>query len=428
MDIEKLSKKEIHELQDKRLRATLRLAYDRSVLYRRKLRRAGIYPDDIKCYDDLVKVPFSSKKDITRNYEAAIADKDISVYHTTSATSGIPTVVGFTKNDVDVQVSIEMRNLRTMGINEGDVVHNTTPYGMFFAGIDLHEAIRNIGATVIPAGKLPTAKQQVGIVFMFRPTAIIGIPQYILKLSYKYEEMSGDPRKSSLSKSYVLGEPLPESVRERLEDRWGMEVRQGYGLSEAGSGAECEAREGFHWCEDHTLVEVVDEEGERVGEGEEGELVYTTISRTGTLAIRFKSNDCSYLIDDCSCGRKTIKIAPVKHRMDDLIKIRGTLTSPYNIDNMLFRYKNIRNYLSVVERDEVGTDQMKIFIEGDEDIMVSADLLGKLGGSICVNPNLIRYVPTGSIPSIGRKERRFVDLRKDNPYNEEVKRFMEKFV
>jgi phenylacetate-CoA ligase len=206
---------------------------------------------------------------------------------------------------------------------------------------------------------------------------------------------------------------------------WGVEVRQGYGLSEAGTGAECEERNGFHWCEDHCLVEVVDEEGERVGEGEDGELVYTTISRTGTLAIRFKSNDYSHIIDECSCGRNTIKIAPVTHRIDELVKIRGTLTSPYNIDSMLFSYKNVQNYLCVVEKDKIGTDQMKIFIESDrKDARVTMDLSGKMGGSICVNPNIIKYVPIGSIPSIGSKEKRFVDLRKDNEYNDEVKDFM----
>ncbi|MDY6965373.1 MAG: AMP-binding protein [Halobacteriota archaeon] len=429
MDVNKLSRKEMSDLQSKRLRATIKHAYDNSALYRRKFKKAGITPSDIKDYDDLVKIPFSSKKDIVNNFKGAIADKKVSVYHTTSGTSGLPTVVGFTRNDVDVQVAIETRNLETVGVTEEDTVQNATPYGMFFAGIDLHEAIRNIGATVIPAGKLPTAKQQVGMVVMFSPTVIIGIPQYILKLSYAYEEIFGkDPRETQLKRAYVLGEPLTDSVRKRLEDRWDMEVRQGYGLSEVGSGAECEEKNGFHWCEDHALVEVIDPEtGERVADGEEGELVYTTISRTGTLAIRFRSNDNSRIIDEeCSCGRGTIRIATVKHRFDDLVKIRGTLTSPYTIDNMLFSHKSIRNYLCVVDKDEYGvTDQLKVYIESEsKDMRLSFDLMDKLGGGVCFTPDIIKYVPLGSIPIIGRKEKRFVDLRKENPDNEIVKEFM----
>ncbi len=429
MDVNKLSRREMTELQNKRLHSTIKLAYEKSSLYRAKFKRAGITPSDIKCYEDLVKIPFSDKKDIVKNFKGAIADKNISVYHTTSGTSGLPTVVGFTKNDVDVQVSVETRNLQTVGVKKSDIVQNTTPYGMFFAGIDLHEAIRNIGATVIPAGKLPTAKQQVGMVVMFAPTVILGIPQYILKLSYAYEEMFGkDPKDTALKKAYVLGEPLSDSVRNRLEERWGIDVRQGYGLSEVGSGAECEEKNGFHWCEDHALVEVIDPKtGEQLSPGEEGELVYTTISRTGTLAIRFRSNDCSHIIDDeCSCGNKTIKIATVKHRFDSLVKIRGTLTSPYTIDNMLFGHKNIRNYLCVVEKDEHGvTDQLKVYIESErEDMRVSFDLMDKLGGGVCFTPDIIKYVPIGSIPIIGRKEKRFVDLRSENPDNEIVREFM----
>ena len=195
-----------------------------------------------------------------------------------------------------------------------------------------------------------------------------------------------------------------------------------------GSGAECEEKNGFHWCEDHALVEVIDPETEeQLPPGGEGELVYTTISRTGTLAIRFRSNDCSHIIDDdCSCGRKTIKIATVKHRYDSLVKIRGTLTSPYTIDNMLFGHKNIRNYLCVVEKDKFGvTDQMKVYIESEQkDMRVSFDLMDKLGGGVCFTPDMIKYVPVGSIPIIGRKEKRFVDLRKDAPENEIVKKFI----
>ena len=430
-DIERLTREELQRLQKKRLRSTLKLAYEKTRFYRKKFKQARVQPNDIKTCDDLVKIPFSSKEDFSRDYLTSIASR-VSVWHTTSGTSGLPTIIGFSDNDLEAQTSIEARNLRMIGVTSQDVVHNVTPYGMFFAGICLHEGARRLGAAVIPAGKLPTSKQQAVIIDAFKPTVILGIPQFILKLSYVYEkELEKDPRKSSLRLAYALGEPLPDIVREKLEDRWGVEVRIGYGLTEAGSAAECEEKDGVHWPEDHTLVEVIDPKtGERVSEGEEGELVFTTLTRTGTLSIRFRSNDFSHAIfEKCSCGRTLLKIAPPKYRLDDLVKIRGTLTSPFAIDSAIFEFPEIRNYLFVVDKDPSGiVDLIKIFVEADyQDPNTKEGLAEKLGGGICVTPNMIKYVPLSSIPTIGRKEVRFVDLRKDTPYKDAVKEFMKRF-
>ncbi|MHA1593664.1 MAG: phenylacetate--CoA ligase family protein [Candidatus Baldrarchaeia archaeon] len=429
---ERIPRKELRELQNKRLRHIVKLAYEKSRTYHYKFKEAGVHPDDIKTVEDLPKLPFSSKDDYARDFRGVICDDKIAVWHTTSGTTGLPTIVGFTANDVEVQTSLEARNLRVIGVTEKDIIHNTTPYGMFFAGICLHEGARKIGATVIPAGKMPTAKQHVWLVELFNPTVILGIPQFILKLSYVYEEVTGkDPAKSSIRLIYALGEPLPDTVRKRLEDRWGAEVRIGYGLTEAGSGAECEEKNGVHWPEDHTLVEVVDPKtGEPVGEGEEGELVYTTMTRTGSVAIRFRSRDLSRVIlDECSCGRTLVRVLPPKYRKDDLIKIRGTLTSPYAIDRAIFAHPEIRNYLCVIEKDERGvTDILKVYIESEkEDPRIIMDLAQKLGGGICVTPNFIKFVPIGSIPEIGRKGKRVIDLRVENPYEDIVREFMKKF-
>jgi len=429
--IERLAREELERLQKRRLRSTLRLAYERTRLYREKFKQAGVQPNDIKTYDDLLKIPFSSKEDFVKDYLGPIASK-VSVWHTTSGTSGPPTIIGFSDNDLKAQTSMEARNLRLIGVTAQDVVHNVTPYGMFFAGICLHEGARRLGATVIPAGKLPTGKQQALVVDVFKPTVILGIPQFILKLSYVYErEIGKDPRKSSLRLAYALGEPLPNVVRKKLEERWGIEVRIGYGLTEAGSAAECEEKDGVHWPGDHTLVEVIDPKtGERVSEGEEGELVFTTLTRTGTLAIRFRSNDFSRaILERCSCGRTLLRLAPPKYRLDDLVKIRGTLTSPFAVDSAIFEFSEIRNYLFVVDKDPSGiVDLIKIFVEADyQDPKTIEGLAEKLGGGICVTPNMIKYVPLGSIPTIGRKEVRFIDLRKDTSYKDAVKDFMRQF-
>jgi len=430
-DVERLIREELERLQRRRLRSTLKLAYEKTRFYREKLKQVGVQLNDIKTYDDLVKIPFSSKEDFVKDYSALIASR-VSVWHTTSGTSGLPSIIGFSNDDLEAQTSIEARNLRVIGVKAQDVVHNVTPYGMFFAGICLHEGARRLGATVIPAGKLPTGKQQALVVDLFKPTVILGVPQFILKLSYIYErEIGKDPRKSSLRLAYALGEPLPDVVRERLEERWGIEVRVGYGLTEAGSAAECEEKNGVHWPEDQTLVEVIDPKtGERVSEGEEGELIFTTLTRTGTLSIRFRSSDFSRAtLEKCSCGRTLLRLAPPKYRLDDLVKIRGTLTSPYAIDTAIFEFPEIRNYLFVVDKDPSGiVDMIKIFIEADyQDPKTIERLAEKLGGGICVTPNMIKYVRLGLIPTIGRKEVRFIDLRKDTPYKDTVKEFMRQF-
>jgi len=426
----KVSRGELEELQNKLLRRVVKLAYNTRV-YRKKFEEAGLKPSDIKTTDDLVKLPFSSKADLVKDHMGAVGDpENLSVFHTTSGTSGTPTVVGFTSNDVEVQISLEARNLITAGFTSKDVIQNTTPYGMFFAGIDIHEAIRRIGAIVIPAGKQPTAKQQAGMIWFFKPTGIIGIPQFILKWGYVYEELFGDPKESSLKRAYVLGEPLPEEKRKKIEDLWDIEVRVGYGLSEAGSGAECEERYGVHWPEDHTFVEVVDPDtGERVGEGEKGELVFTTLTRTGTLAIRYRSRDYSYIITDkCSCGRVTYRVLPPEYRLDSLIKVKGALTSPFAIDSAVFRHEGIRDYLMVIREDPSGADRIELYIDSDEDKPeLLADLAERLGGAVCFTPTFVRRVDKGSIPEIGRKAKKIIDLRGQREYDEALKEFLEKY-
>jgi len=427
MNIENMPREELRKLQEKRLKETMRRAF-RTPFYKKRYKELGLSEDDVKNYDDLVKLPFISKSDIVSSPSDFIFERP-SVFHTTSGTTGSPTIVGFTKNDHMIQVEMEERNIRSAGFNKEDIVDNTTPYGMFFAGIMLHEAVMNMGATVIPTGKLSSAKQQVEIMDDFKCTAIIGVSQYILKLSYVYEEEIGDPRESRLKKAYVLGEPLTDSVRRRLEERWDIDVRQGYGLSEAGSGAECGEKNGIHWPEDKVLVEVIDSEtGERLGENEDGELVYTTISRTGTLVIRFRSRDISRVsYAGCPCGRTLLKLGPV-YRNDELMKIKGTLISPNAIDEAIFNYDDIQNYLFVVEKDEnEAADLVKLYLESEKkNSKVLMELSKKFGGKLWISPDKSIYVPKGSIPQLGRKEKRFIDLRKKNQYEMEVREFMKR--
>ncbi|MFB0560438.1 MAG: phenylacetate--CoA ligase family protein [Candidatus Lokiarchaeia archaeon] len=425
-----MSREELLSLQEKKFKRTMELAF-KTPLYSGKFKEAGLSPADIKSVKDLEKLPFSSKQDIVKDYRAAIADyDDLSVFHTTSGTAGTPTVVGYTNNDVEVQTSNENRNLLTAGFKKGDTIINCTPYGLFFAGLCFHEALRRIGAVVVPAGKQATSRQQADLIHFYRPTGVIGIPQFILKWAILYEEMFGeDPRESSLNRGYALGEPVSEGKRKRIEDIWGIDLRIGYGLTEAGSGGECEEKHGVHWPEDLSLVEVIDPEtDERVAEGERGEMVYTTISRTGTLAIRFRSRDSSYIVGgDCSCGRITRRVMPPEFRLDGLVKIKGALTSPFAIDSAIFGYEGVRDYLVVVSEDASGLDRIDVFIDSDALTPSQLESLSdRFGGKVWFTPSSVKVVKKDSIPVIGRKGKKLIDLRAEADYGDELNTFLEK--
>ncbi len=431
--MKRLSKEELRSLQNRRLREIVKLAYEKSVLYHEIFKKANIKPDDIKSLEDLKKLPFTSKADFVKDYWGPIVNKRIAEWHITSGTSGIPTIVGFTRSDVKVQVEEERRNLLTAGVRKGDIILNTTPYGLFFAGTMIHEAGIQIGATIIPAGRLPSAEQHVRLIELFKPTVMIGIPQYMLKLANAYETLTGkDPRKSSFRLAYALGEPLPESVRHRLEGAWGIEVRIGYGLTEVGSGAECEASRGVHWPEDHSIVEVIDPNtGEVLNAGERGELVFTTLVRRGTVAIRFRSRDCSFILsDDCGCGSSYVCVMPPKYRLDDLVKIKGTLVSPFAVEEALMSFPEIYHYIYVILKDNTGVDRVFVFLElnfGDiEDIKKRT--LSRLRAYTWVSVDQVFVVPKETIPRLGRKEKRFIDLRTDTMFRDQILNFISSYV
>lgn len=423
----KTSRQTLSRLQESRLRRTVRLAYRKTRLYREAMDGAGLKPEDIRGYDDLVKLPFLSKAELSKDHLAATADR-VSVWHTTSGTTGQPCIIGFSEKDLETQTMMEARNLKTIGVSSRDVVQNVTPYGMFFAGICIHEGIRRLGATVVPAGKTPTSWQHAKFIETFKPTVIVGIPQFILKLSYIYEENTGRPsEEAGVKRIYAIGEPLPMSVRQRLEEKWRADVYAGYGLTEVGSGAECELHLGVHWCEDCAYTEVVDPEtGERVGWGEPGELVYTSLTRTGTMVIRFRSRDFSRVFkDECQCGRTFMRIMPPEHRLDDLVKVKGVLTNPCALDDALFSFPEVRNYLCIIDKDERGADEVRLYIESArQDSAFQSALKENLVGRSWFSPSHVKYVPPGKIPNIGRKGVRLIDLRSGSTYMEEAAQFL----
>ncbi|MHA1131697.1 MAG: phenylacetate--CoA ligase family protein, partial [Candidatus Helarchaeota archaeon] len=313
---------EILRLQEKRLRKIIKFAYNNTKIYREKMKSANITPDTIRAVEDLTKIPFSSKKDIVEDPFGAVGDrKNLFKLHTTSGTSGKgETIVYYTYNDWEHYALQNARCLISAGFTKDDIVYNATPYGMFFAGQVLHDGAKLLGAFIIPASTLKTGWAHINNIRnpYFKPTAFVGLYQYLLKWGHTWIKAGGEPAKSTLKKAYVLGEPVPPTAREKVERMWGLDCRIGYGLSEIGASAECEQKDGYHWCEDEAIVEVIDPKtGELVDNGEKGELVYTTLTKTGTIAIRYRSGDESALLGrDCPCGRTHVKLRLIETRID----------------------------------------------------------------------------------------------------------------
>jgi len=433
LKLEYRKEKDIIKLQEERLRKIIKFAYENTELYRKKLKAASLTPDDIKTLDDLKKIPFLTKEEIVKDPLSVVGDKkNLFKLHTTSGTSGKgETIVYFTYNDWEHYVLQNARCLVLAGFTKEDRVYNSTPYGLFFAGQVLHDGAVKVGCFVIPASSLKTGDAHIKNIKnpFYHPTAFVGLPQYFLRWGNTWKKEGGDPTGSSITKAYVLGEPVPEPVRKKIEAVWGVDCRVGYGLSEVGAGAECEEKNGYHWREDQIIVECIDPEtGDPVEEGEKGELVYTTLTKTGTIAIRYKSSDESALLGrDCSCGRTHMKLKLIETRIDDLTKIKGTLVSPYAIEDALFSH-DIEGYLCVVDRGE-DTDIVRIYVKSntsDEEELMIEEIMSSVKTNTKFSPSSVHFVR--KLPQIGRKGKRFVDLRKKSAINQVVIDFEKEYL
>lgn len=425
IQLQYLEPEKVVALQEKRLRKIITFAYENTDLYRRKLKAGNLKPEDIKTLEDLRKIPFSSKEDIVKDPWSAVGDKE-NVYkiHTTSGTSGKgETIVFFTYNDWKRYELQNARCLISAGFSKTDRIYNSTPYGMFFAGQVLHDGAKLIGAFIIPASTLKTGWAHINYITnpFLKPTAFIGLAQYLLRWGHTWIKGGGQPANSPLRRAYVLGEPVPPAVREKLEKMWDLDCRIGYGLSEIGASAECDEKNGFHWCEDEVIVEVIDPKtGEPVNEGEKGELVYTTLTKTGTIAIRYKSGDESAILGrDCSCGRTHVKLKLIENRLDDLMKIKGTLVSPYAIEEAIFR-TDIEGFLCVIDRWE-DSDVIRLYVMASETQSLKKQIINKFQTATKFSPTAISFVD--DLPQIGRKGKRIVDLRKQSPNNDLIREF-----
>jgi len=424
---EKLKRDKLEELQERRLLAIVEYAYRNSPFYRKKFKEAGVHPSDIKKKEDISKIPFTTKQDLRDNYPLgmlAVPREKIVRFHASSGTTGKPTIVAYTANDIDVWAELMARVLTSTGIDSRDTIQLIYNYAFFTGGLGFHYGAERIGAAVIPAGVGNSAKQLM-MMQDLEVTSFSSTPSYALYLA-EYAKSKGIELENLKLRVGIFGaEPWSENMRRKIEQSFGIDAYDNYGLSELcgpGVAAECSEKNGLHVWEDHFLLEVIDPEtGEVLEHGKKGELVFTTLTKEGMPLLRYRTRDISRIIaEDCSCGRTHIKIERISGRSDDMLIIRGINVFPSQIEEVLLSYPEVaEHYRIVVDRDildvlrvEVEAVESVFRGEADELIKLKRELEQKLKETLGIKAE-VKFVEPGSIPRSQGKAKRILDLRKE---------------
>ncbi len=373
-DFETLPREAIESLQLRRLQQTAERVYATVPFYRDSFDRAGVKPRDIKCLADLKRLPFTLKKDMRENYPYglfAVPLEQIVRIHASSGTTGKPTVVGYTKRDIETWTELMARSFYAAGAHKGDVIHNAYGYGLFTGGLGAHYGAERIGASVIPMSGGNT-KKQLMIMQDFGSTVLTCTPSYSLFLAEVAAEEGIDIRKLKLKVGILGAEPWSEKMRQEIEAKLNIKAIDIYGLSEIlgpGVGIECiEAQNGLHVWEDHFLLEIIDPDTQEVlPDGEKGELVITTITKEGIPLIRYRTRDITRLTrEPCICGRTHARIDRLSGRSDDMLIIRGVNVFPSQIESVLFNIKGIEPHYQLLVDREGTLDTLEVLVEVDE--------------------------------------------------------------
>jgi len=369
--IEIASRDEISTLQLQRLKWSLSHAYNNVPFYKASFDAAGVHPDDLKSLSDLAKFPFTVKSDLRDNYPFgmfAVPKTDIMRIHASSGTTGKPTVVGYTKNDVDMWANMVARSMRASGVRSGDTVHIAYGYGLFTGGLGAHYGAEKLGCTVIPVSGGMT-ERQVTLIEDFKPDAIMVTPSYLLNILEQYKRLGKDPRASSLNVGIFGAEPWTNAMRGEIEQAFDMHAVDIYGLSEVmgpGVANECvETKDGLHIWEDHFYPEIINPEtGEVLPDGEMGELVFTTLTKEGLPIIRYRTRDLTRLLP--GTARSMRRMEKITGRSDDMIILRGVNVFPTQIEEQLLKVPALAPHFQIVLSRDGRMDNMAITVEAVE--------------------------------------------------------------
>ncbi|WP_294220112.1 phenylacetate--CoA ligase PaaK [uncultured Shimia sp.] len=377
--IEIASIDEIRATQLERLKWSLNHAYENVSMYKQRFDEAGVHPDDLQSLSDLSKFPFSYKNDLRDNYPfglLAVPRQQIARLHASSGTTGKPTVVGYTKGDIDNWADLMARSLRASGLRAGDLVHNAYGYGLFTGGLGAHYGIERLGATVVPMSGGQTEKQ-VGLITDFQPDGIMVTPSYMLNILEQYHKLGMDPRESSLSVGVFGAEPWTDAMRKEVEAAFDMHAVDIYGLSEImgpGVANECvETKDGPVIWEDHFYPEVINPEtGEVCEDGELGELVFTTLTKEGLPMIRYRTRDLTRLLP--GTARSMRRMEKITGRSDDMIILRGVNVFPSQVEEQVLATGGLAPYYQIELYKSGRMDAMRVFVEATP---TAADNLSK---------------------------------------------------
>jgi phenylacetate-CoA ligase len=425
--IERMPLEDLHALQEDRLKSIVRYVYDHSAFYRRRFKEAGVEPGDIKTLADVTKLPFTRKVDLRDNYPTGMfsAPKSQVVrYHVSSGTTGKPTVVGYTKGDIETWSESLARALTSIGLSRDDVVQVGYGYGLFTGGLGLHYGAERIGAAVLPVGTGNT-ERQIELMQDLGSTAIACTPSYFLHIMEVAEKMGISIRNDTQLKVGIFGaEPWSLETRKRIEDATGINAYDIYGTSEISGPlfTECQEKKGIHVWGDMLLTEVIDPKtGEPVSEGETGELVFTTLHKFALPLIRYRIGDLSIITNEtCACGRTHPRIMRILGRTDDMLIIRGINVFPSQVESVLMNIPEVGDHWEIVVDRKGPLDMMTVRVELTEsgfsdkigDLMklkkkVSKELKGVL--NIAAEVDLVE---PGTIPRSMGKAKRVTDNRK----------------
>ena len=419
--IETASRDELQALQLKRLQWTLRHAYDHVPHYRAAFEAAGMHPNDVRALADLARLPLTTKKELRENYPFgmfAVPREQVVRIHASSGTTGKPTVVGYTRNDVDTWASVMARSIRAAGGRAGDIVHVAYGYGLFTGGLGAHYGAEKLGCTVIPMSGGMT-ERQVQLIVDFKPHIIMVTPSYMLAIAEEMERQGIDPRKSSLKIGIFGAEPWTPTMRQTIEAKVGLDAIDIYGLSEVigpGVAQECiETKDGLTVWEDHFYPEIIDPETGRVlPEGEKGELVFTSLTKEALPLIRYRTRDLTRLLPPSA--RSMRRIEKITGRSDDMIIIRGVNLFPTQIEELILKQEALAPHYQLEITRPRALDELTVLVEraqgaGSADGDAAGAKLAHMVKSLIGVTAEVRVVQSGGIERSMGKAKRVVDKR-----------------
>ncbi|GGS60904.1 phenylacetate--CoA ligase PaaK [Streptomyces cinerochromogenes] len=418
---ERLGPKELRALQLERLRTTLRHAYENVPFYRKSFDKAGVRPEDCRSLADLARFPFTTKADLRENYPYgmfAVPRERIRRLHASSGTTGRPTVVGYTDNDLSLWADMVARSIRAAGGRPGDVVHVAYGYGLFTGGLGAHYGAERLGCTVVPASGGMTARQ-VQLIQDLRPSVIMVTPSYMLTLLDEFERQGVDPRGTSLRVGVFGAEPWTEQMRREIEERCAIDAVDIYGLSEVigpGVAQECaETKDGLHVWEDHFYPEIVDPiTGEVLPEGEKGELVFTSLTKEAMPVVRYRTRDLTRLLP--GTARVFRRMEKITGRSDDMVILRGVNLFPTQIEEIVLRTPGVAPHFQLRLTREGRLDALTVRAEARPDApfevreTAARAIVAAVKDGIGVSVDVEIVEPESLERSVG-KIRRIVDLR-----------------